>query len=166
MARKLEVSQLMTTIVERNLLRHGIEHIKGRAFLLSPGRVAIDKGEGDYTVAEASVVLLACGSRPRHLPNVPMDDPDVHDSENILEIGRAPESLLVIGSGAAGCEYASIFAALGTRVTIVGGSHLLPAVDAEMAGIPSECSNALGIRVIPKASASALRSCLSPQNPR
>ena len=155
-ARKLEVSQLMTTIVERNLLRHGIEHIKGRAFLLSPGRVAIDKGGRDYTVAEASVVLLACGSRPRHLPNIPMDDPNVRDSENILEIGSAPESLLVIGSGAAGCEYASIFAALGTRVTIVGGSHLLPAVDAEMAGVLGECFNALGIRVIPKASVSAV----------
>jgi len=142
--------------VERNLLRHGIEHIKGRAFLLSPGRVAIDKGGEDYTVAEASVVLLACGSRPRHLPNIPMDDPDVHDSENILDIGRAPESLLVIGSGAAGCEYASIFAALGTRVTIVGGSHLLPAVDAEMAGVLGECFNALGIRVIPMASVSAV----------
>ena len=75
-------------------------------------------------------------------------------------------SLTIAGSGAAGCEYASIFAALGTRVTIVGGSHLLPAVDAEMAGIPGECSNALGIRVIPKASVPALRWCLSPQNPR
>ena len=75
-------------------------------------------------------------------------------------------SLTIAGSGAAGCEYASIFAALGTRVTIVGGSHLLPAVDAEMAGVPGECFNALGIRVIPKVSASALRWCLSPQNPR
>jgi pyruvate/2-oxoglutarate dehydrogenase complex dihydrolipoamide dehydrogenase (E3) component len=51
-----------------------------------------------------------------------MDDPDVCDSENILEIARAPESLLAIGSGAAGCEYASIFAALGTRITIVGAA--------------------------------------------
>ena len=75
-------------------------------------------------------------------------------------------SLTIAGSGAAGCEYASIFAALGTRVTIVGGSHLLTAVDAEMAGVPGECFNALGVRVIPKASVPALRWCLSPQNPR
>jgi pyruvate/2-oxoglutarate dehydrogenase complex dihydrolipoamide dehydrogenase (E3) component len=100
---------------------------------------------------EADVVLLASGSKPHHPSNIPMDDPDVCDSENILEIGQAPESILVIGSGAAGCEYASIFAALGTRVTIVGGSHLLPALDVEMAGVLAECFNSMGIRVIPKA---------------
>ena len=155
MARKLEVSRLMTTVVERNLVRHGIERIQGRARLLSPGQVEVDKGE-DRIVVEAGVVLVACGSRPHHLPNVPMDDPDLHDSENILEIERAPESLLVIGSGAAGCEYASIFAALGTRVTIVGGSHLLPTVDAEMAGVLGECFNTMGIRVIPMASVSGV----------
>jgi NAD(P) transhydrogenase len=66
---------------------------------------------------DADVLLLASGSKPHHPPNIPMDDPDVYDSENILESGRVSESLLVIGSGAAGCEYASIFAALGTRVT-------------------------------------------------
>jgi NAD(P) transhydrogenase len=156
MTRKHEVSRLMTTVVERNLVRHGIERIQGRARLLSPGRVEIDKGGGSHIVVEASVVLLACGSRPRHLPNVPMDDPDVHDSENILEIEQAPQSLLVIGSGAAGCEYASIFAALGTRVTIVGGTHLLPAVDTEMAGVLGECFNAMGIRVIPMAAVSGV----------
>ena len=155
MARKLEVSRLMTTVVERNLVRHGIERIQGRARLLSPGQVEVDKG-GDRIVVEAGVVLVACGSRPHHLPNVPMDDPDLHDSENILEIERAPESLLVIGSGAAGCEYASIFAALGTRVTIVGGNHFLPTVDAEMAGVLGECFNTMGIRVIPMASVSGV----------
>jgi len=156
MARKREVSQLMTTVVERNLVRHGIERIQGRARLLSPGQVGVDKGGGNHIVVEAGVVLVACGSLPRHLPNVAMDDPDVHDSETILGIERAPESLLVIGNGPAGCEYASIFAALGTRVTIVGGGHLLPAVDAEMAGVLGECFNAMGIRVIPMASISGV----------
>jgi NAD(P) transhydrogenase len=156
MARKIEVSRLMSTVVERNLVRHGIERIQGRARLLSPGQVEVDKGGGDHIVVEAGVVLVACGSLPRHLPNMPMDDPDVHDSETILGIERAPESLLVIGSGAAGCEFASIFAALGTRVTIVGGSHLLPAVDAEMAGVLGESFNAMGIRVIPMTSISGV----------
>ena len=101
---------------------------------------------------EADVVLLASGSRPHHSPGIPMDDPDVCDTQNILEIERAPESLLVIGSGAAGCEYASIFAALGTRVTIVGGSHLLPSLDAEMAGMLAESFNSMGIRVVTQTS--------------
>ena len=152
MARKVEVSELMTTAVERNLARHGIERIQGRAHFLSPRQVEVEKVGGERVVLEADVVLLASGSRPHHPPSIPIDDPDVYDSDNILEIGRAPESLIVIGSGAAGCEYASIFAALGTRVTIVGGSHLLPALDAEMAGMLAECFNSMGIRVIPGAS--------------
>jgi NAD(P) transhydrogenase len=85
-----------------------------------------------------------------------MDEPDVHDSENILDIERVPESMLVVGSGPAGREYASIFAALGTHVTIVGGSHLLPALDVEMAGVLAECFNSMGIRVIPMASVSSV----------
>ena len=140
----------MTAAVERNLVRHGIERIQGRARFLSPRQVEVEKVGGEHVLLEADVVLLASGWKPRHSPNIPMDDPDVCDSENILEIGRAPESLLVIGSGAAGCEYASIFAALGTRVTIVGGSHLLPALDVEMAGVLAECFNSMGIRVIPR----------------
>jgi NAD(P) transhydrogenase len=73
----------------------------------------------------------------------------VHDSENILEIAQVPESILVIGGGPAGCEYASIFAALGVQVTIVGGKHQIPALDVEMPGILAECFNSMGIRVIP-----------------
>jgi NAD(P) transhydrogenase len=156
MARKLEVSELMTAAVERNLVRHGIEHIRGRARFLSPGQVQIEQEGAGSIVVEAGIVLLASGSRPRHLPNISIDDPDVHDSENILGIDKAPESLLVIGSGPSGCEYASIFSMLGTRVTIVGGSHLLSALDAEMAGVLAECFNSMGIRVIPKTSVSCV----------
>jgi len=86
-----------------------------------------------------------------------MDDPDVHDSESILEIERTPESLLVIGAGSIGCEYASIFAALGVQVTVVdAGSHLLPALDVEMARVLAESFNSIGIRVIPMVSVSGV----------
>ena len=157
MARKIEISELMTSAVERNLERHRIERIQGRARFVSPRQVEVEKIGGGRELLEADVVLLASGSRPHHPTNIPMDDPDVCDSENILEIERVPESLLVIGGGAAGCEYASIFAALGTRVTIVGGSHLLPALDAEMAGVLAECFKSMGIRVIPNVSVAEVR---------
>jgi NAD(P) transhydrogenase len=104
MARKVEVSELMTTAVERNLVRHGIERVQGRARFLSPREVEVETVGGERVLLEAEVVQLVSGSRPRHPPNIPMDDPDVYDSDNILEIGRAPESLLVIGNGAVGCE--------------------------------------------------------------
>jgi NAD(P) transhydrogenase len=93
MARKLEVSEFMTKAVERNLMRHGIERIRGRARLLPGRRVEVEKLGGERVVLEADVVLIASGSRPRHLPGIPMDDPDVHDSESILDIeGRRSRS--------------------------------------------------------------------------
>jgi NAD(P) transhydrogenase len=153
MARKLEVSEVMTKAVERNLVRHRIERIRGRARLLRDRRVEVAKAGEEPVVLEADVVLIASGSRPRHLPTVPGGDPDVHDSENILAMDRAPQSILVIGGGAVGCEYASIFAALGVQVTIVDAdSHLLPALDGELARVLAESFNSLGIRVIPGAS--------------
>jgi NAD(P) transhydrogenase len=154
MARKREVSELMTKAVERNLQRHDIERLQGRARLLSRGRVEVEKTGGGRAVLEADIVLLATGSRPHHLPDLAMNDPDVHDTESILQLECVPKSLLVLGSGPAGCEFASIFAALGTRVTLVGGSHLLPHLDIEMAGVLAESFNSMGIRVIPMATAS------------
>jgi NAD(P) transhydrogenase len=81
MARKIEVSELMNAAVERNL-RHGIDRIRARARLDSPGRVQVDKVEGQPLLLEADVVLLAFGSRPRHPPEIPINDPDVEDAEN------------------------------------------------------------------------------------
>ena len=152
MARKAEVSEFMTRAVESNLARHGIEHIRGHARFVSSRQLEVERAGGERVMLEVGVVLLAPGSRPHHPANIPMDDPDVRDSGNILEIERAPKSLLVVGGGAAGCEFASIFAALGTRVTIVSGSHLLPTLDAEMAGVLAESFDSMGIRVIPMAS--------------
>src|SRR5262249_47194402 len=100
-------------------------------------------------------LLVGSGSRPRHLTGMPMDGHDVHDSESMLGIEAAPESILVIGGGSSGCECASIFAGLGVKVTIVeAGSHLPPAFDVEMAWVLAEAFNSMGVRVIPLVSVS------------
>src|SRR5262249_54072578 len=97
MARKLEVSEFMTKTVERNLSRHGIEHIQGRPRLVGEQRVEVTFPGGKRTVLEAEVILLATGSRPRQPAFAPREDPDVHDSDTILGLERAPASLLVLG---------------------------------------------------------------------
>ena len=77
---------------------------------------------------------MATGSRPFHPPDIPFDDPDVDDSDSILQIDRMPKTMLVVGGGVIGCEYASMFAAMGVRVTVVEGRpRLLPFLDAEIA---------------------------------
>ena len=157
MARKLEVSEFMTKTVERNLTRHGIEQIRGEANFLRGRHVEVTKPGGERIVLDADVILLASGSTPRHPPGIPMDDPDVHDSDSILGIPGVPESILVIGDGALGCEYASIFAALGAQVTIAGGcDHLARSLDVEMARVLAESFNARGIRVVPMAKVSGV----------
>ena len=71
--------------------------------------------------APARAILIATGSSavPGLAPAIPFDDPDVHDPVEILGLDRIRKSLLVVGGGAVGCEYASIFAALGVEVTLI-----------------------------------------------
>jgi NAD(P) transhydrogenase len=78
-------------------------------------------------------VLIASGSRPFHPLGIPFDDPDVFDCERVLDIGSTPGSVVIVGGGAIGCEHASIFTALGARVTLIDGAdRLLGYVDAEL----------------------------------
>ncbi len=156
-ARKEEVSDFLTMGVERNLTRHHVARYPGRARLLTERRVEVTRADGTSEVLQAGVVLVACGSRPRRLPDLPVDGRDIHDAETILDLPAAPGSLLVVGDGPAGCEYASIFATIGTRVTLVSvGDHLLPNIDGESARILAECFNGLGIRVMPRTTVALL----------
>jgi NAD(P) transhydrogenase len=81
----------------------------------------------------AEFILLATGSTPFQPADLPFDDPDVDDSDSILRMDRLPESLAVIGGGVIGCEYASMFAALGCKVTLIEPrNELLSFLDADM----------------------------------
>jgi NAD(P) transhydrogenase len=130
-ARASEVQQQMGEAVRRNLDRHGIEFIVGDASL-NDGGVRVRLESGEETLLAAGVVLIATGSRPFRPDVVPFDDPDVHDSDTILEIDRIPGSMVVIGAGPVGAEYASIFTALGVSVTVVDmADRVAPFLDAE-----------------------------------
>ncbi len=76
----------------------------------------------------------ACSAVTPYRPaNIPFDDPDVFDCEEVLEIGPVPDSVAIVGGGAIGCEHASIFTALGARVTLIDAAdRLLTYVDAEL----------------------------------
>src|SRR6266540_381633 len=95
----------------------------------------------------ADVVLIASGSHPFHPPGIPFDDPDVYDSEQILTVDRPFRSLAVVGRGIVGCEYASIFTALGVEVTMVGGGSLAPMLDAELSRLLAEAFERAGMQL-------------------
>lgn len=126
-SREAEVEQMMTAAVRRNLERHGIELVQGTARLVSDRAIEVEMPDGSARELTADVILIATGSSPLRPRAIPFDDPDVHDSDSILSLDRIPSSLVVIGGGPVGSEYASIFTALGTNVVLVDAAPRLVA---------------------------------------
>jgi len=132
-------------LVGQNIGRHGIELFHGAAALEDAHTVRVAHQHGPATL-RGDVVLIATGSRPFRPPEVPFDGRSVYDSDDILHLKRIPSSLIVIGGGVVGCEYATLFAALGIAVTLIDGNEqILPFLDREVAGILVERMGALGI---------------------
>jgi NAD(P) transhydrogenase len=144
-----DVVATMSTAVEESLNRHGVELVHGEA-RLGPNRTVIVADEdGAVRTLRARVVLLATGSRPHHPPGIPFEDPDVHDSATVLSIHRPPDDVLIVGGGPVGCEYASIFAALGVHVTLVDhGTRLLPMLDRELSAELAQSLERAGARLM------------------
>ena len=142
------VTAMMQESVRANLQRHGIDVIHGTARLEPGRRVVVALANGRTRRLKARAILIATGSRPFHPTTVPFDDPDVHDSDTILDIDRPFHSIVVVGGGPIGCEYASIFKALGIEVTLVDiGPRLLPFLDQEISGVLADCFQRAGMKV-------------------
>jgi NAD(P) transhydrogenase len=131
-ARTDAVSATMSRAVLDNIARHGIELVTGLASLQGDHLVVVRTADGQRRL-RGEVILVATGSRPYHPPGISFDDPDVLDAEQVLEIESSPASVVVVGSGAIGTEHASIFMALGSKVTLVDAAdRVLGYVDAEI----------------------------------
>ncbi|HLB01512.1 MAG TPA: NAD(P)/FAD-dependent oxidoreductase, partial [Nitrospiria bacterium] len=104
----------------RNLFKSwGVELIEGRGRLIGPRTVEVVLRGGDKMMVEADRVIIATGSRPALLPLFPFDGEAVLTSDDALDLNKIPKSLLIVGAGVSGCEFASIFRLLGTEVTMV-----------------------------------------------
>ncbi len=144
--RKNAIAQMESRRIRENLERHGIDLVHGRASFIDTTRVAVQSGDRRWEIG-GEIFLIATGSKPRRPAELPMDDPDVHDSDSILMLDRLPEDLVIIGGGVIGCEYACMFAALGVAVTVVDPrSALLPFMDAELVARLLEVMTELGVR--------------------
>src|ERR1700735_2187376 len=105
--------------LQAQLARNGVELIRGRGGFLDANRIEAQRLDGSRNVVRAPRVLLATGSRPRHVPAIEVDHEHILDSDSILSLAYIPRSMVVLGSGVIACEYASIFAALGCAVTLL-----------------------------------------------
>ncbi len=141
-----EVIQTMARAVRQNVDRHRIELVRGAARLAGGGEVIVSTRRGGERRLSGDAIIIATGSRPYHPPGIPFEDPDILDAEEVLEIGDPPNSVVVVGGGAIGCEHASIFTALGAHVTLVDrGERLLSYVDAELSNILARTFTSMGM---------------------
>ncbi len=121
-------------VTRHQLQRNGVEMINAEAAFVDPHtlRLSMVDRSGERTVTAANVIIAA-GTEATRDPKIPFDGQNIFVSDDILGIKKLPRTLAVIGAGVIGCEYASIFATLGIRVTLIDRQHrLLPFVDAEI----------------------------------
>jgi NAD(P) transhydrogenase len=127
------VVEMERSRILKNLELHKIGLLRGQASFQDGHTVVVDGADGQRTL-QAEVMLIATGSKPHRPAEIAFDDVHTFDSDTFLRLERIPKSLAVIGGGVIGCEYASIFMALGVDVTLVDGrDQLLPFLDAEIA---------------------------------
>jgi len=125
MARKRKIVTRLSKGIETYLFKKNrITLFKGQGRLEGKGTVVV-KGDAGETKVSTKNVLLATGSRPRSLPGITVDGKSILTSDEILELPAMPKSLIVIGAGAVGIEFASVFARFGATTTVI---ELLPRV--------------------------------------
>lgn len=121
-------------IINRQFRKNHIEFIEGTARFENPHTLTIEsiRNQKSYKI-HGDFIILATGSKPRNPPDIPFDNDVILDSTRLLGINKVPKSLIVLGGGIIGSEYASFFAALGTEVTVVDRKeHILPILDSEI----------------------------------
>jgi dihydrolipoamide dehydrogenase len=115
----------LTGLIESNR----IKVVKGRAIATAPNKVKIKTGTASMEM-EAGKIILATGSQPIQVAAIPFDGEKIISSREALELQKIPESLSIVGGGVIGCEFACLFAAMNTKVTIVEAlSRLVPMED-------------------------------------
>lgn len=129
--------------------RNGIEVWHGRARFVSPHTIEVVSVSNGLRRADAKAFIIATGSRPRDPELVPIDHEHIFDSDSVLSMRYLPRSLAVLGGGVIATEYASIFATLGVRVTMIDKAERpLGFVDAEIVGRFLDAFRASGGRFV------------------
>lgn len=156
MNRKDTVSKADHARIFQNVSKHGITYIEGAARFEDPHTLVVTTAEGNGAQAErklrATFILIATGSAPHRPKEIPFDDVAVWDSDTVLTLKEIPESIIILGAGVIGSEYACIFAALGVEVHLVDGrDRLMPFLDWEIGAVLSQEMQRLGVRISLKA---------------
>ena len=118
-ARTTHVVTRENDVVRSQLTRNRVAIIPGTARFTGPNEVEVDDGGGRTRKVSADNIVIATGTTPARPASVAFDEKTIIDSDGIIHLERVPRSMVVAGAGVIGIEYASMFAALGTKVTVV-----------------------------------------------
>jgi dihydrolipoamide dehydrogenase len=125
---KNETIDANTKGIEFLFKKNKIDHLKGWASIPSPGKVQIDD-----TIFETENIIIASGSEPSTIPNVEIDEKVIVSSTGALSLSKIPKTMTVIGAGVIGLELGSVYARLGTKVTIIEYlDYITPGMDKEV----------------------------------
>ena len=127
--------------------KNKVKHIEGFGRLKGRGKVEVESGD-QRRVVEADHIILATGSRPKDLPILKIDERRVWSSTGALMQEKAPASLAVIGAGAVGIEFADVYSAYGTQVTVIEAlERILPLEDADCSAVVAKAFQKRGVKI-------------------
>ena len=152
-------------VVKKNLMgtesllkKNKVVTIKGTGRLKAKDQIAVTDAVGGLSEVQAGAIVLATGSRVGSLPMAPVDGRVVLSSDDILSLDRVPESLLVIGAGAVGVEFASIYHSFGSKIILIEREpRLMPLEDAEVSEALQRSFTRQGMEIMVSASIKSVR---------
>ena len=135
--------------VEHLLKKNKVDVLKGTGQIVSPGKVLVKDGSKTKEEVSAKNIIIATGSSPVVFKGLPHDKKNVLTSDDILELKEVPSSLLIIGGGSVGIEFAYIYNALGCEVTVIEVmDEILPTSDKDVGSALKRCLSKKGIKFL------------------
>ncbi len=146
--RVLQLEDHLTLLRTSEKFKDCLSYIQGEAILTSRHEVAITTPEGVLDVY-AENIILATGSKPRHLPDVTVDEKIIMTSDGIEHMDALPKSIVIVGAGVVGCEYATILSSFsGIQVNLIDkGEHILPFEDSDVVNIIERNLEQAGVHI-------------------
>jgi len=130
------------------ILSHKVKILTGRAVVTSPEHIRIETNGAPMNIG-ADKIILATGSQPVQIPTIPFDGQTIISSKEALSLQQIPQSIIIVGGGVIGCELACVYAAVGTKVTIVEElSRLIPMEDEWVGRLIAREFKKLGIETL------------------
>jgi len=134
MAQKSDAVEGLTKGIEFLFKKNKVDYIKGKGKILAPGKVEVALLDGGSKVLDTKNIVIATGSEPATLPGIEIDEERIVSNTGALSLGAVPKRLVLIGAGVIGLEMGSVWARLGSDVTVVEYlDRILPPADAEVA---------------------------------